>query len=256
MFCYLIKLIMSFRIKSTEKNTTCPMKVGATTDSARPQRAWPVFSVLNPVFRFMITGGRLQGLLIVVLAFGLASCGPLEPLGQEDLAIDLGGGTKIGTSTSLIKSDTWNLAYVSRLQVPVGDIDVTYFDGKVPETVNFETEGTTIIRHRVLDWGQLQLKDNGFFQFILQYSRFAVRPGSDIGPTAVCSVHMRGVYGVKDGTIILYPERFPTDRIVLQLDALGSLRSLKMPKKCSRFEKGTLFESNILLSNLVMNAVR
>jgi len=198
----------------------------------------------------------LKRVLIFGFALTVASCGPLDPLGGKDGARDLSAGTQIGNSSSLIKSDTWDLAYVSRLQVPIGDIDPIYLDGRVPEAVNFETAGTTITRHRVLDWGRLELKDNGFFRFILQYSRYAVRSGLDLGPTALCSADIRGVYGLRDGTIILYPERFPTERVVLQLDALGSLRSIEMPTHCSGNESGAPFESNILLSNIVMNAVR
>ncbi|MDA1029021.1 MAG: hypothetical protein O3B41_08215 [Bacteroidetes bacterium] len=193
---------------------------------------------------------------IAIFMLTLASCGPLEPLGEEDLADDLSSGTKIGTPTSVIKSDTWNLSYIGRVQIPAGDIDPLNLDGRVPDVVNFETEAATITRYRVVNWGRLQLKDNGYFQFILQYSRFAVRSGADIGPTAACNADIRGVYGLRDGTIILYPERFSTERIVLQLDALGSLRSLEMPTHCTGVESGAPFESNILLSNIVMNAVQ
>ena len=193
---------------------------------------------------------------LVVMGGLLASCKPLDPLGGEDVGLPSDRGTTVGTPTSIIKSATWNLANISRVQVPFGEIDSIYLDGSVPESVNFELEGSEVTRHRVLDWGQLQLKDNGFFRFILQYSRYAVRPGADIGPTALCSADIRGLYSVRDGTILLYPERFPTDNILLKLDSSGSLRSTEMPTTCTGTENGATFESNILLRNLVMNAVR
>ena len=206
-------------------------------------------------------GGRaiyVSKLIAFLMASGvlLVSCSPLDPLGGEDLSPSADRGTTVGQPTSLIKSTTWNLSNVSRVQVPFGEIDPIYLDGKVPESVNFEMEGSTITRHRVLDWGQLQLKDNGFFRFILQYSRYAVKPGEDVGPTAVCNADIRGLYSVRDGTILLYPERFPTDNIMLQLDATGSLRSIEMPTTCSGNESGVAFESTILLKDLVMNPVR
>ena len=192
---------------------------------------------------------------VVLCIAVLSGCSPLNPLGGEEVVTSKDWGTTVGTPRSIIKSATWNLAYVSRVQVPFGEIDPLFLDGKVPETVNFETQGTDITQHRVLDWGQLQLKDNGFFRFILQYSRYAVRPGVDIGPTALCSADMRGLYSVRDGTILLYPERFPTDHVKLQLDANGALRTLELPTNCSGVDGGNSFESNILLKNLVMDAV-
>jgi len=200
---------------------------------------------------------QLVILVIFLMASGtlLVSCSPLDPLGGEDLSTSPERGTTVGQPSSVIKSVTWNLQNISRVQVPFAEIDPIYLDGKVPESVNFEMEGSEVVRHRVLDWGQLQLKDNGFFRFILQYSRYSVRPGLDLGPTALCSADIRGLYSVRDGTILLYPERFPTDSFLFQLDATGSLRSIQMPTTCFGNESGVPFESNILLKNLVMNPV-
>jgi len=194
--------------------------------------------------------------LIVISALLVSSCSPLEPLGGDLAGTGSGdAGSTIGSPTSPIKSDTWNLAYLGRLQVPFGEIDPIFLDGKVPDSVNYEMEGGEITRHRVLQWGQLQLKDTGYFRFILQYARFAVRSGVDLGPTAVCNADLRGVYGVRDQTIVLYPDRFPTARFTLKLDAKGALRGLEMPTNCFGHDGGVPFESNILLKNLVLNAV-
>lgn len=200
----------------------------------------------------------VKSLWAVVLVVFAAGCNPLEPLGSGDLAHDFNddGSTSVGTPNSVIKSNVWNLGYVGRLQVPYGDIDPIYRDGKIPDTVNYEMEGSSIVRHRVLDWGQLQLGDNGYFRFILQYSRYAVQPGEDLGPTATCSADMRGIYSVRDETILLYPERLPNEHFSLALDFEGSLRGIQMPTTCNGFENGASFQSNILLKNLVMNPVR
>jgi len=208
--------------------------------------------------RYHIVCLARQVLAMIAMLVVLSGCNPLEPLGSGDLAHDFDddGSTTVGTPTSVIKSNVWNLSYIGRTQVPYGDIDPTFLDGKVPDTVNFELEGSTIARHRVLDWGQLQLGDNGYFRFIAQYSRYAVQPGVDLGPTATCSADVRGIYSVRDETIVLYPERLPNEHFSLVLDYEGALRSIQMPTTCSGFENGATFKSNILLKNLVMNPVR
>jgi hypothetical protein len=200
---------------------------------------------------------KRSSLRILFIAIGLvaASCSPLEPLGGDPVATVTGAGTPVGSPASPFKSDTWNLANVSRLQVPFGEIDPIFLDGTIPDAVNYEMVGGDVTRHRVLEWGQLQLKDDGYFRFILQYGRFAVRSGDDLGPTAVCNADLRGVYGLKDQTVVLYPDRFPTERFTLQLDAVGALRGMEMPTNCTGQDGGAPFESNILLRNLVFNAV-
>ncbi len=189
--------------------------------------------------------------LTILVCILFVGCDPLEPLGEESRLQD----DTFGTPPSRILKDTWHLKYVSRQQIAYADIDTKFLDGRLPESVNFEKEGDVVTRHRVLEWGQLQLRDNGYYRMILQYNRYAVKSGQDIGPTAPCRSDIRGLYGVRDGTLILYPDRLPQDHVILQMDALGGLRSMQVPNTCNGLDSGVEFESDILLQNVVFEAV-
>ena len=190
--------------------------------------------------------------LLILCCLLFVGCEPLDPLGG-----DTGYGTDpFGNPVKEIDADTWVLKFVSRQQVAYADIDNKYLDGRLPETVNYEMEGDDISRHRVLEWGHLQLRDNGFFRLLLQYNRYTVRPGEDIGPTAACRADVRGAYGVRGGTLILYPDRLLNDHITLQLDDSGSLRGIQLPNTCSGLDAGAEFESDILLQNVVFGVAK
>ena len=188
-----------------------------------------------------------QIVCLFALVMGVAGCAPLDPLdGGADQ-----GNDDFGVPNARIESGVWTLKYVARQPLAYSDIDQRFLNGQLPESVNVEMEADDITRHRVLQWGQLQLQDNGFFRLILQYDRYAVRPGVDIGPVAGCRADIRGLYGIRSGTLVLYPERLPVEKVSLQLDAEGQLRGFEIPNTCAGVDAGQSFESDILLRDPV-----
>ena len=180
---------------------------------------------------------------------GVSGCAPLDPLdGGADRDND-----DFGVPSTRIESGVWTLKYVARQPLAYSDIDQKFLNGQLPESVNVEMDADEITRHRVLQWGQLQLQDNGFFRLILQYERYAVRPGADIGPVAGCRADVRGLYSIRSGTLVLYPERLPVEKVSLQLDAEGQLRGFEIPNTCAGVDAGQSFESDILLRDPVFN---